>query len=196
MARKTVIRRKDIVISASFAALVIAGLVLVQVMCIMPVSDVAKRHEEKVDEAVKELEDNSKKRREVEKIDKRNAELRVRLAVFDKRVPSKGEVAALFAEVVRSASLNNLKILQTRPEEMVVLGQGFYRFPYDLSLEGKYHDIARFICGIEAHASFMQVHRVTLAGTAKTGIVRTDVLIYLYGSASAASEEEAEPPST
>jgi len=193
MARKTVIRRKDIVISASLAALVIAGLVLVQVMCIMPVSDVATRHEQKVDEAVNKLEDNSKKRREVEKIEKRNAELQARLAVFDKRVPSKGEVAALFAEVIRSASLNNLKILQTRPEEMVVLGQGFYRFPYDLSLEGKYHDIARFICGIEAHASFMQVCRVTLDGTAKAGIVRTNVVIYLYGSA---SEEKAEPPST
>jgi len=196
MARKTVIRRKDIVISGSVAALVIAGVVLVQVMCIMPVSAVTKRHEEKVDEAVKKLEDNSKKRRDAEKIEKRNAELKTRLTVFDKRVPSRGEVAALFAEVVRSASLNNLKILQTRPEQMAVLGQGFYRFPYDLDLEGKYHDVARFVCGIEAHTSFMQVHRVNLTGISKAGVVRVNVLIYLYGSASQASQERAEPLSS
>ncbi|MFH1730388.1 MAG: type 4a pilus biogenesis protein PilO [Planctomycetota bacterium] len=196
MARKTVIRHRDTVISGSLAALVIAGVVLVQVMCIMPVSAVVKRHEEKVDEAVKQLEDNSKKRREAEKIEKRNADLKALLAAFDKRVPSKGEVAALFAEVVRSASLNDLKILQTQPGEMTVLGQGLYRFPYDLSLEGKYHDIARFICGVEAHASFMQVHRVNLTETSKAGGVRVNVLIYLYGSASPTREEKAEPPST
>ncbi len=195
MARKTVIRRKDIVISASVAVLIIAGVVLVQVMCIMPAFDVAALHEDKVDNSVKKLEDNSRKRRDVEQIEKQNAEFKTRLAIFDGRVPSKGEVAALFAEVLRSADQNDLKIFQTQPREMEVLGQGFYRFPYELNFQGDYHDVGRFLSEIESHASFMQVRRMELSGGRKPGIVRIKILLFLYGSAGAAGANEATSPS-
>jgi len=103
--------------------------------------------------------------------------------VFDKRVPTKSEVATLVAEVLRSVDQNGLRILQTKPQGVVVLGQGFYRFPYELDLQGKYHAIGQFVSEIESHASFMQVQRVDLNGTNKPGIVRTKILIYLHGSA-------------
>jgi len=80
VARKTVIRRKDIIISGSLAALIIAGVVLVQVMFIMPASAVAKQQHSKVGAAVKKLEDNSKKRREIEKIEVEGAPGGVRQA--------------------------------------------------------------------------------------------------------------------
>jgi Tfp pilus assembly protein PilO len=190
VARKTVVRRKDIIISACFSALIIAGVVLVQVMCIMPASAVAKQQENKVDASVKRLEDNSRKRRDVEKIEALNRELKVRLAVFDKRVPAKSEIAALVTDVLRSADQNGLQISQTKPQGVVVLGQGFYRFPYELDLQGKYHAIGQFVSEIESHASFMQVQRAELSETSKPGIVRTKVLIYLYGAAGETTERE------
>ena len=193
MARKTVVRRKDIIISSSLAALIIAGVVLIQVMCIMPASAVAKQQENKVDAAVKKLENNNKKRRTVEKIEASNKELKARLAVFDKRVPTKSEIAALVAEMLRSADQNNLRIFQTKPQGVIVLGQGFYRFPYELDLEGKYHAIGQFVSEIESHTSFMQVQRVDLSGTNKSGIVRTKILIYLHGSTNGATDNTPAP---
>ena len=190
MARKTVVRRKDIIISACLAALAIAGVVLIQVMCIMPATAVARQQESKVDASVKRLEANSRKRREVEKIEALNKELKARLAVFDKRVPAKSEIAALVTDVLRSADQNGLQISQTKPQGVVVVGQGFYRFPYELDLQGKYHAIAQFVSEIESHASFIQVRRAELSETGKPGIVRTKILIHFYGAAGETIEQE------
>lgn len=189
MARKTVIRRKDVIISSSLAALALAGVVLFQVMCIMPASAVARQQQSKVDAAIKKLEDNSKKRREVEKIEAVNKELKERLAVFDKRVPTKSEIAALVAEVLRSADQKGLRILRTKPQGVVVLGQGFQRFPYELDLNGDYHAIGEFVREIESHASFMQVRRATISATAKPGVVRTQILIHLHGMATDTADD-------
>ena len=193
MARKTVVRRKDVIISSSLAALIVAIVVLVQVMCIMPASAVARQQQTKVDAAVKMLEDNSKKRREVEKIEAVNKQLKVRLAVFDKRVPTKSEIATLVAEVLRSADRNDLRIFQTKPLGVVVLGQGFYRFPYEFDLQGKYHAVGQFVSEIESHASFMQVQRVSLSAKDKSGTVRTKILIYLHGYVNDADDQTPAP---
>jgi Tfp pilus assembly protein PilO len=193
VAKKTVVRRKDIIISAGLAVLIIAGVALIQVLCIMPASAIAKQQKNKVEAAIKKLEDNSKKRRDVEKIEASNKELKTRLAVFDKRVPTRSEIAALVAEVLRSADQNGLRIFQTKPQGVIASGQGFYRFPYELDLQGKYHSVGQFVSEIESHASFMRVQRVDLSGTNEPGVVRTKILIYLHGTANQAVDQARTP---
>ena len=131
---------------------------------------------------------SEEKRREVEKIEVRNTQLKERLVVFDKRVPTKSDVSGLFADVLDSAGENGLRIFQTRPKGVIVLGQGFYRFPYEFDLQGEYHAIGQFVSEIESHASFMQVQRLSLSATPKAGVVRAKILIYLHGSANEAAD--------
>jgi len=181
MARKTIIRRKDIVIAGSLAALVVAVVVVVQLMLIAPAVSVSKRRAAKVVEAAKKLDDNVRKRRNLGGLVKQNEELKTRLAVFDKRVCSKTEVAALFADVLRLADQGRLKILLTRPAEPTSIGQGFLRFAYELDVQGEYHQLALFISGVESHASFMEVAGATFSGAGDEGLVRMKVTLYLYG---------------
>ena len=108
-------------------------------------------------------------------------------------MPPKSEIATLVAEVLRSADENGLRIFQTKPHEVSVLGQGFYRFPYELDLRGEYHAIGQFVRDIESHASFMQVRRATISGTEKPGVVRTKILIHLHGSATDTADEAPRP---
>jgi len=182
MARKTVLRHKDIVISGSLAALDIAAVVLIQVMMILPATSQAKLRGKKVEEAVKELESNARKERQFRETAHQNEQTKAKLAVFDNRIPVRSEIAAVFAEVLRSADTNKLKIVQTRPRAPAAIGQGFLRFPYELDLRGDYHAMGRFLTGVESDSSFMQVARATLSGDPE-GTARMRVLLYLYGSA-------------
>jgi len=182
MARKTILRHKDIIVASCLGALDIAGVVLLQVMLVTPATSAARLAGAKIAESVKKLEKNVASRRKLEKTEQLNHEIRSSLSRFDKRVPVKSGVAALFADVLRSADQNGLRILQTQPKESTILGQGFYRFPYELDVQGDYHAAGRFLSLVESHASFMHIVRVDL--TAADGdSVRLKVLLYLYGTA-------------
>jgi Tfp pilus assembly protein PilO len=196
MARKTIVRHKDIIISSSLAALIIAIVVLVQIMLILPVTSAAKHYEGKSVDAVKKLEDNTRKRRQTEELEQQNARMRTQLSRFDGRVPTKGTVAALFAEVLRTAGLHKLRVLKTQPRDPVAVGQGFYKFPFVLDVVGGYHELGRFICEVESHASFMQVDDADLNAHA-SGPVRGHLVLILYGvNEGWLGDDASVPPST
>jgi Tfp pilus assembly protein PilO len=180
MARKTVVRHKDIIISSSLAALIIAVVVLVQITLILPVTSAAKQHEKKSVEAVKKLEENTRKRRQAEELEHKNARMRAQLALFDRRVPAKGTVGAVFADVLRSASLHKLRVVKTEPQEPVAAGQGFYQFPFTLDVVGGYHELGRFISELESDTSFMQIADADLNAD-PDGPVRARLMLVLYG---------------
>ena len=176
-------------IASSLGVLILVAVAVVHVTCITPNFDVTKRLEAKLRDAVKELEENSRRRREVEQTEQRNKEIRARLAVFDRRVPPRGEVPALFADVLQLADSSELKISQAQPRDVVPLGQGLFRFPYELDLEGDYAALRLFLSRIESHASLMQVPRVEIEGTGQSGRVRIRLFLQLYGSLSMADKE-------
>jgi len=186
MARKTVVRHKDIIIAAALAVLTIAAVVIIQILVIMPPRALARAQGRDLTQSVKQLEENSRKERELKELVKNNAQLRARLVVFDKRLPAKGDIAALLAEMLRFVDRTDFKILQTQPKDPVLLGQGFQRFPYELELLGQYHAIGQFLNTIETHASFMQVARTDFTGSAD-GTIRAKILLYFYGSVNEAA---------
>lgn len=181
MARKTVLRHKDIVISASLAVLDLAAVVLVQVMVILPPTSLAKAREAELTKAIKEIDANGKKERDLKALERDNAELRTQLGVFEARVPTKTEIPAVFAEILKLADQNDLKILYTQPKDSTLAGQGFHRFPYEIELVGNYHAIGEFISRMESHAHFIQVVKTDFSGSPE-GAVRMKLLLNLYGT--------------
>jgi len=181
VARKTVVRHRDIIVASSLAVLIIATTVLVQVMMIMPSNSRADSARQRLSETIKKLEENNRKGLQLADLEDKNAKDRQLLQVFDDRMISRNRVTALFSEVLRSANRSKLKIIYTHPNESISIGQGFYRFPYDLELQGEYHAIARFFSGIESHTNFMQVVRADMTKSTDS-TVRMKVLVYLYAS--------------
>ena len=181
MARKTVVRQRDIIISASVAALIIAGSLLFYIVFIAPTNSLAKFEQNKVSKAVSELAEKTRLAREAAQAKRENSDMRARLAAFDGRVLRKSQVPGLFAEVLRLADQAQLKIFHTRPLAPVVVGQGLRKFPYEIELRGTYHDVGRFVAGVESHASFLQVNQLDLSSV-EGGTIRARVLVCLYGA--------------
>jgi Tfp pilus assembly protein PilO len=180
MARKTVIRHRDIIVSASVGALLIAGTVIVQVMCISPTQSIARVRRKAATDAARKLELKAKETREVQRERAENAKLRSRLVLFAHRIPRTYEVAGLFAEVLRSADKNDLKIIHTRPMNAETVGQGLQRFPYQIELVGGYHAIARFVATLESHSSYMEITSAQLQPHEGTAL-RASLHLALYG---------------
>ncbi|MFO7897813.1 MAG: type 4a pilus biogenesis protein PilO [Planctomycetota bacterium] len=191
MARKTILRQKDIVIAASLAALDIAVVILIQILLITPIRSRARQQGKQNAEAVKKIEQNAQKRRDCEKLIAENKKTRSRLTAFDKRVPVKSEVPAVLEDLVRAADRHGLKIRQTKPREPVPVGGGFMRFPYQLDLRGPYHAVGQFVRGVESDPDYMEVVTVDMSAADEKG-VHVQILIYLYGIV-AGPEPLAEP---
>ena len=181
MARKTVIRHRDVIIAVVATATIIATALLIHVLTIAPINSRAAREQQKVSATVQNIEACNVELRELKQTMQKNDDLRARLSVFDARVPQKNDVAGLFAKVLRMADTYELKIVRTQPAGPVDAGQGLLRFPYEVELQGSYHAIARFVAGIESHASFMTVTRAALFGQPDQTI-RARISISLYGT--------------
>jgi len=193
VARKSVVRHRDIVVSASLAALIIAAAVLVHVMFIAPTTSLATLQRKNVAEARKRLSDIAKEAQQMEEKKARNDDLRAKLAVFSQRVRKKNQVAGLFAQILQLSDRSNLKLLHTQPMTSAPLGQGLHKFPYTIEVQGGYHDIAQFITTIESHADLMQVIGVSLGGMPEG--IRARIGLCLYGADAGWSvKEEAEEP--
>jgi len=189
MARKTVLRRKDIVIASALAVLDLAVVLLVQYLLIMPVTSSARQERERLAAAVKELEDNNRKRRSLLDVAEQNRKLAGQLSAFDQRVaPRKAATVALFADVLKNASDNSLKIVSTQPMEPADIGQGFLLIPYEINVQGAYVDLCRFLCGIESNASFMEIIRADLITQAESSL-KMKIALNLY----ARTDQDEEP---
>lgn len=181
MARKTVLRQKDVVIASCLAALNIAAVVLVQILFIAPILAQGRQQARQNAEAVKELETNVEQRRRLQELIEENREFNRRLAAFDKRVPGKSDMSGALEDLVWSADQHGLRIDRTNQSEPIHIGGELARVPYRLDLRGPYHALGQFLSRVESHNNYMQVVNVDLKAEGDDA-VRAQVLIYLHGA--------------
>jgi type IV pilus assembly protein PilO len=78
---------------------------------------------------------------------RREAEFRVALAAYETMLPTESEVSALLEDVARSALTQNIAIVNFSPVESRV-GPNLIEVPYDVQVQGGYHDIGRFLADV------------------------------------------------
>lgn len=82
--------------------------------------------------------------RRVNELRQREAEYEVALAAYETMLPSEAEVPGLLEEVSAAALLGEVDIVRFAPME-AIRGQDLVEFPYDLQVQGRYHDIGLFL---------------------------------------------------
>jgi len=188
MVRKRVIRRKDIVIAACLGLIAVAAAVAVRIEVLGPARARSAKAKQELDEAKQAVHHKDKRERELHRLEKESAELRAQLAEFDKRMPDRRRRLALTAELAGLAKATGLQLRQIRLGEPVAVGRGIEAFPYELEVEGSYHDVARFMARIESHQVFLRIIRTSLAHSGEQAIV-ANLVAYVYGTSDAPQGE-------
>lgn len=83
----------------------------------------------------------------IEELRRREAEYQVALAAYETMLPSEAEVAGLLEEVARSALTEGVEIVNFAPLEPID-GEQLVELPYDVQVQGTYHDIGRFVASV------------------------------------------------
>ena len=112
-------------------------------------------HDERVaaSERLEEIESyNSQARalsqpRRLNELRRQEAEYQVALAAYETMLPAEAEVAGLLGDVAAGAASNGVTIVNFAPLEAVA-GENLTELPYDLQVQGGYHDIGRFLAEI------------------------------------------------
>ena len=91
-------------------------------------------------------------------LEQREAEYQVRLAEYETLLPSDAEVPSLLEEVAFAAIENDVKIVNFAPLPEI-LGDVLVEIPYDVQVQGHYHDVGRFLASV---VSFPRVVRPTV----------------------------------
>ncbi len=112
-------------------------------------------HEERValSERLEELESyNDQARaltqpRRINELRRQEAEYQVALAAYATMLPSNAEVPELLADVATAAVHNEVAIVNFAPLD-VVSGEDLMEVPFDLQVQGGYHDVGRFMADI------------------------------------------------
>ena len=82
--------------------------------------------------------------RRLNDLKRQEAEYQVALAAYETMLPSENEVAGLLADVAIGAAQNDIDIVNFAPLEAVA-GENLMELPYDVQVQGGYHDIGRFM---------------------------------------------------
>ncbi|MBW3661305.1 MAG: type 4a pilus biogenesis protein PilO [Gemmatimonadetes bacterium] len=77
----------------------------------------------------------------------REAEFQVALAAYETMLPSHAEVSTLLEEVARAALTYQVDIVNFAPLDPVA-GETLMELPYDIQVQGDYHDIGRFLASV------------------------------------------------
>lgn len=85
--------------------------------------------------------------RRVNELKRQEAEYQVALAAYETMLPSEPEVAGLLSDVAGAAMQNEVKIVHFAPLQSVA-GENLMEIPFDVQLQGGYHDIGRFLSEI------------------------------------------------
>ena len=91
-------------------------------------------------------------------LEAREAEYQVRLAEYETLLPSEAEVPTLLEEVAFAAIETDVKIVNFAPLPEV-FGDVLVEIPYDVQVQGDYHDVGRFLASV---VSFARVVRPTV----------------------------------
>lgn len=83
----------------------------------------------------------------IEELRRREAEYEVALAAYETMLPTRSEVADLLEEIARSALMESVDIVNFAPLAPVE-GSELVQIPYDLQVQGSFHEIGRFLASI------------------------------------------------
>ena len=97
-------------------------------------------------------------------LERQEAEFQVRLAEYETLLPSEAEVPTLLEEVAFAAIENDVKIVNFAPLPEV-FGDVLVEIPYDVQVQGDYHDVGRFLASV---VSFPRVVRPTVTEMLQT----------------------------
>ena len=92
-------------------------------------------------------------------LEHREAEYQVRLAEYETLLPAEAEVPTLLEEVAFAAIENDVKIINFAPLPEVA-GEILIEIPYDVQVQGDYHDVGRFLASV---VSLPRVVRPTIS---------------------------------
>jgi type IV pilus assembly protein PilO len=92
-------------------------------------------------------------------LEQREAEYQVRLAEYETLLPAEAEVPTLLEEVAFAAIENDVKIINFAPLPEVA-GEILIEIPYDVQVQGDYHDVGRFLASV---VSLPRVVRPTIS---------------------------------
>lgn len=98
--------------------------------------------------------------RRLNELRRQEAEYQVALAAYTAMLPSGPEVADLLGDIAAAAVQNDVAIVNFAPLEPVV-GQDLTEVPFDLQVQGPYHDIGRFLADI---ANLVRLVRPAVSG--------------------------------
>jgi type IV pilus assembly protein PilO len=85
--------------------------------------------------------------RRINELRRQEAEYQVALAAYATMLPSNAEVPELLADVAAAAVHNEVAIVNFAPLD-VVAGEDLMEVPFDLQVQGGYHDVGRFLADI------------------------------------------------
>ena len=85
--------------------------------------------------------------RRLNELRRQEAEYQVALAAYTAMLPSGAEVADLLGDIAAAAVQNDVAIVNFAPLEPVV-GQDLTEVPFDLQIQGPYHDVGYFLADI------------------------------------------------
>jgi Tfp pilus assembly protein PilO len=85
--------------------------------------------------------------RRLNELRRQEAEYQVALAAYTAMLPSGAEVADLLGDIAAAAVQNDVAIVNFAPLEPVV-GQDLTEVPFDLQVQGPYHDVGYFLADI------------------------------------------------
>jgi Tfp pilus assembly protein PilO len=91
-------------------------------------------------------------------LERQEAEYQVQLAEYETLLPSAAEVPTLLEEVAFAAIETEVKVINFAPLPEVP-GETLTEYPYDVQVQGDYHDVGRFLASV---VSFPRIVRPTV----------------------------------
>ena len=123
-------------------------------------------------------------------LEQREADYQVRLAEYETLLPSDAEVPTLLEEVAFAAIENDVKIVNFAPLPEVP-GESLVEIPYDVQVQGDYHDVGRFLASV---VSFQRVVRPTVSELLQSEVGAVMGMTTAPQAAEPATLAEAAPP--
>lgn len=99
----------------------------------------------------------------VSELEQRESEYEVALAAFETLLPDRSEASALLTGVSSAALSADVEIVSFAPREEIA-GTDLVEIPYDIQVQGSYHDIGRFLAGVINLPQLVRPDIVALTG--------------------------------
>ncbi|MGH7564694.1 MAG: type 4a pilus biogenesis protein PilO, partial [Gemmatimonadota bacterium] len=83
----------------------------------------------------------------ISELERRESEYEVALAAYESLLPDRSEAMSLLTGVSSAALSADVEIVSFAPQEKIV-GKVLEEIPYEVQVQGSYHDIGRFLAGV------------------------------------------------